>query len=144
MLWFTMRWGRLATDGVLAGLLQHSARRGFRSRYSGWVRFSIVRRDLAAVEIGGVAASHSGSIHRTGRFPWVQARFFPAFEGYRHTGQDFPDFGFFMENSFPIGLAAGLSSVVISGGDLLKRRHEPNNVQQRSLNRVAEKDARSI
>ena len=55
----------------------------------------------------------------------VQARFFPAFEGYRSVGQEFPDSGLFMENSFPIGVAAGLSGVVISGGDLLERRHEP-------------------
>ncbi|MER9401388.1 hypothetical protein NKI46_25070 [Mesorhizobium sp. M0615] len=55
----------------------------------------------------------------------VQARFFPAFEGYRSVGQEFSDSGLFMENSLPIGVAAGLSSVVISGGDLLERRHEP-------------------
>ena len=29
---------------LVATFLQHPARRGFRSRYSGWVRFSIVRR----------------------------------------------------------------------------------------------------
>jgi hypothetical protein len=58
-------------------------------------------------------------------FPRVPPRFFTAFEGYQSAGQKFPDSGLFMENSFLIGLAAGLSSVVISGGDLLERRHEP-------------------
>jgi hypothetical protein len=58
-------------------------------------------------------------------FSRVPARFFPAFQGDQSAGQEFPNFGLFMENSFPIGLAAGLSSVVISGGDLLERRHEP-------------------
>ena len=59
------------------------------------------------------------------RFPGVPARFFPAFEGCHSDGQEFPDSGLLMENSFPIRLAAGLSSVVMSGGDLLERRHEP-------------------
>jgi hypothetical protein len=52
-------------------------------------------------------------------------KIFPAFEGDQSAGQEFPDSGRFMENSFPIGLAAGPSSVVMSGGDLLERRHEP-------------------
>ncbi|MGX9144760.1 hypothetical protein [Mesorhizobium sp. 128a] len=72
-----------------------------------------------------MAASHSGSIHRPDRFPRVPAIFFPTFEGNQFAGQEFPDSGHFLENSFPNGLAAGLSSVVISGGDLLERRHEP-------------------
>jgi hypothetical protein len=35
-----------------------------------------------------------------------------------------------MENSFPIGAAAGLSSIVLSDGDLLERRHETDNIQK--------------